>query len=164
MPSPAIWHQTGTFDVLHCRAIRRAATESGVGMKSEGHGWILFSMIVLITAGIMRIFDGIWAIHNANALISQRVSLTGSVFGSSLKTYGWIYLLIGVALVLIGLALASGSEVARWLGMVAGGVLAISAIWWIVYYPFMSMVYVGLGVAVIYGLAMYGGHESVATE
>ena len=121
-------------------------------------------MIVLITAGIMRIFDGIWAIHNANTLLSVKVSLAGSVFGSSLKTYGWIYLLIGVALILVGLALAAGSEIARWLGMVAGGVLAISAIWWIQYYPLWSMVYVGLGAAVIYGLAMYGGHESVAKE
>jgi hypothetical protein len=128
-------------------------------MKEEGQGWILFSMIILITAGIMRIFDGIWMIHNANTLLNVKVSLTGSLFGDSLKTYGWIYLLIGVALILIGLALASGSEIARWLGLVAGGILAISAIWWIEYYPWWSLAYIALGVAVVYGLAMYGGHE-----
>jgi hypothetical protein len=125
-------------------------------MKREGQGWILFSMIVLVTAGIMRVFDGIWMIHNANTVQSI---LQGSLFGSSLKTYGWIYLLIGVALILVALALASGSELARWLGVAAGAVLSISAIWWIEYYPVWAIVYIGLGVAVIYGLSMYGGHE-----
>jgi len=124
-------------------------------MKNEGRGWILFSMIVLLTAGIMRIFDGIWMIHNSNTISSA--TLTGSLFGTSFKTYGWIYLLVGVALILVALALASGSEVARWLGIVAGAVLAISAIWWIPYYPVWSIVYIGLGVGVIYGLAVYGG-------
>jgi hypothetical protein len=130
-------------------------------MKNEGRGWILFSMIVLLTAGIMRIFDGIWMIHNANTLSSA--TLTGSLFGTSFKTYGWIYLLVGVVLILVALALASGSEVARWLGIVAGAVLAISAIWWIPYYPVWSLVYIGLGVGVIYGLAVFGGDESAAT-
>jgi hypothetical protein len=128
-------------------------------MKTEGRGWILFSMIVLLTAGIMRIFDGIWMIHNANSIQSS-YNLSGSLFGTSLRTYGWIYLLVGVVLILVALALAGGSEVARWLGIVAGAVLSISAIWWIAYAPVWSLLYVGLGIGVIYGLAVYGGEES----
>ena len=131
-------------------------------MHNEGRGWILFSMIVLLTAGIMRVFDGIWLIHNANSL--ERLTLTGSIFGGSMKTYGWIYLLIGVGLILVALALASGSEVARWIGIVAGVVLAVSAVWWLPYYPFWAMVYIGLGAGVIYGLSMYGGSEPTTTE
>ena len=130
-------------------------------MKNEGRGWILFSMIVLLTAGIMRVFDGIWMIHNANSLYSSTYldHLTGSLFGTSLKTYGWIYLLIGVALILVALALSSGSEIARWLGLVAGVVLAVSAVWWLPYAPLWAMIYIGLGAGVVYGLAMYGGEE-----
>lgn len=30
-------------------------------MNDRGHGWILFAAIVLGVAGIMRIFDAIWA-------------------------------------------------------------------------------------------------------
>jgi len=116
-------------------------------------------MIILLTAGIMRVFDGIWMIHNANQ-IGGGYNLTGSLFGTSLKTYGWIYLIVGVLLILVALALAGGSEVARWLGIVAGAVLAISAIWWIAYAPVWSLLYVGLGVGVIYGLAVFGGDAS----
>jgi len=131
-------------------------------MKSEGRGWILFSMIVLLTAGIMRIFDGIWMIHNANAVGTY--NLTGSLFGTSLKTYGWIYLIVGVLLILVSLALAGGSEIARWLGIAAGAVLAISAIWWVPYNAVWSLLYIGIGIGVIYGLAMYGGESSETEE
>lgn len=132
-------------------------------MKAEGRGWILFSMVVLLTAGIMRVFDGIWMIHNANA-VQTSYNLTGSLFGTSLKTYGWIYLLVGVLLILVALALASGSEVARWLGIAAGAVLSISAVWWIPYAPVWALLYVGLGVAVIYGLAVFGGESESASS
>jgi hypothetical protein len=130
-------------------------------MKTEGRGWLIFSMVVLLAAGIMRIFDGIWMLHNSNTV--QSVALVGSLFGTSLKTYGWIYLLIGVGMILVGLAVASGSELARWLGIAAGGLLAISAVWWMPYYPVWSIVYVGLGAAVIFGLATFGGHEPADT-
>ena len=134
-------------------------------MKNEGRGWILFSMIVLLTAGIMRVFDGIWMIHNSNAFLASnvKVPLTGALFGSSLKTYGWIYLIVGILLILVALALSSGSEVGRWVGIAAGAVMSISSVWWLPYYPFWSMVYIGLGIAVIYGLAMYGGEEASGT-
>src|SRR5260221_3004150 len=109
----------------------------GGNMKVEGRGWILFSMIVLLTAGIMRILDGIWMIHNSNAI---PISLQGSLFGTSLKTYGWIYLIVGVVLILAALALSSGSELARWIGVFAGMVLSISAVWWIEYAAVWSLV------------------------
>jgi len=121
-------------------------------------------MIILLTAGIMRVFDGIWMIHNANSSVGSQYNLVGSLFGTSLKSYGWIYLIVGVLLILVALALSGGSEIARWLGIVAGAVLAISAVWWLPYAPFWASVYIGLGIAVIYGLAMYGGEEAPIEE
>ncbi len=124
-------------------------------MKRDGQGWILFSMIVLMTAGIMRIFDGIWLIHNSkNAL-----AFTGGLLGSSAKSYGWLYLIVGVLLILVALSLMSGSEIGRWVGVAAGAILAITAMWAIPYYPVWMLTYIGLGFAVIYGLSVYGGSE-----
>jgi hypothetical protein len=111
-------------------------------------------MIVLLTAGIMRVFDGIWLIHNSNAPL---YSLTGALLGTSFKTYGWIYLAVGVVLILSGLALASGSEIARWIGVFAGSVLAITAIWWVPYSPVWALLYVAIGIGLIYALVAYGG-------
>lgn len=130
-------------------------------MKVEGRGWVLFSMIVLLTAGIMRIFDGIWMIHNGNVV---HLYLQGSLFGTSLKTYGWIYLVVGIILILAALALAGGSELARWIGIFAGAVLAISSIWWIAYEATWALLYVAIGFSIIYGLVAYGGHQEATAE
>ncbi len=52
------------------------------------------------------------------------------------------------------------SQLGRWVGVAAGAIGAISAVWWMPYYPIWSLTYVGLGVAVIYALSAYGGRES----
>ena len=51
----------------------------------------------------------------------------------------------------------SGSQPGRWLGIVAGAIACITAIWWMPYYPIWSLAYIALGVLVIYALAAYGG-------
>ncbi len=129
-------------------------------MNDRGHGWILFSAIVLGVAGIMRIFDAIWAFRYHGAVPEN---LQAALFGHSLKTYGWVYLIVGIVLILCALALMSGSQLARWLGIVAAAIAAISAVWWMPYYPLWSITYVGLGVAVIYALAAYGGRGASLT-
>jgi hypothetical protein len=58
-----------------------------------------------------------------------------------------------------GFLLFSGSQVARWVGVIAGAIAAISAIWWMPYYPVWSFTYVAIGGAVIYALVTYGGRE-----
>jgi len=126
-------------------------------MSDRGHGWILFSAIVLGVAGIMRIFDAIWAFRYHGVLPEN---LEDAIFGHSLKTYGWIYLAVGVVLILCAFAVISGSEMGRWVGIVAGAIAAVSAVWWMPYYPLWSLTYVGLGALVIYALAVYGGHQA----
>jgi hypothetical protein len=53
------------------------------------------------------------------------------------------------------------SQLARWIGMIAAGIAAISAITWMPYYPVWSLTYVGLAVLALYGLARYGGRVPV---
>jgi hypothetical protein len=53
------------------------------------------------------------------------------------------------------------SEFSCWIGIFAGAVLAISAIWWMPYYPIWSLTYIAIGLLVIYALAVYGGHQSI---
>jgi hypothetical protein len=115
-------------------------------------------MIVLITSGVMRVFDAIW-MFRYHGEIPQK--LQDAVFGTSLTTYGWIYLIVGIVLIATGAGLASGSQVARWIGIFAGALMAITAIWWMPYYPIWSLAYIVLGVLVVYALAAYGGDETV---
>ena len=126
-------------------------------MDERGDGWIFFAAIVLGVAGIMRVFDAIWAFRYHGALPQN---LENAIFGTSLKTYGWVYLAVAAILILCALAVMSRSQLGRWVGVAAGALGAISAVWWMPYYPIWSLTYVGLGVTVIYALIVYGGRES----
>ena len=126
-------------------------------MDERGDGWIFFAAIVLGVAGIMRVFDAIWAFRYHGALPQN---LENALFGTSLKTYGWVYLLVAAILIVCALAVLSRSQLGRWVGVAAGAIGAISAVWWMPYYPIWSITYVGLGVAVIYALVAHGGRES----
>ena len=123
-------------------------------MNDRGHGWVIFASIVLGVAGIMRIFDAIWAFRYHGAVPQN---LEDAIFGTSLKTYGWVYLIVGIILILSSLAVMGHSQLGRWVGIAAGAIGAISAIWWMPYYPIWSLTYIALGVFVIYALAAYGG-------
>jgi membrane protein implicated in regulation of membrane protease activity len=76
-----------------------------------------------------------------------------------LKRYGWIWLIVAIILFLSGLGVFTGNQLARWIGVVAGGILAISSIWWMPYYPIWSLTYVILGALVVYGLIAYGSRD-----
>lgn len=118
----------------------------------EGHGWWVFASIVLLAAGVMRLFDSIWAFRYHGAIPSD---LEAALFGHSLSTYGWVYLGVAIFLFLTGIAVMTNSQIARWLGVAAGAVGTISAIWWMPYYPVWSLTYVALGVLVIWALAAH---------
>jgi len=122
--------------------------------EHTGIGWLFFAASILGIAGIMRIFDAIWAFRYDGALPDQ---FEGAVFGRSLTTYGWVYLIVGIVLIVASFAVFTGSQFARWIGIIAGAILAISAVAWLPFYPVWSLVYILLGVVVVYAMAVYGG-------
>jgi hypothetical protein len=128
-------------------------------MDERGDGWILFAAIVLGVAGIMRIFDAIWAFRYHGKLPQN---LENAVFGHSLTTYAWIYVIVAAILIVSAFAVLQRSQIARWVGIIAGAIVAISAIWWIPYYPIWSLVYIGVGILVIYALVAYGSRRPAA--
>ena len=127
-------------------------------MEEKGSGWRFFAGTVLGIAGIMRFFDAIWAWRYHGAVPDR---LEGALFGRSLSTYGWVYFIVALILIGSSFGVLSGSQFSRWIGIIVGGVLAISAVWWLPYYPVWSLLYIAIGILVIYGLVVYGGREAV---
>ena len=122
----------------------------------KGEGWRFFAGTILGLAGLMRIIDSIWAFRYKGALPGN---LKDSVLGDNIKTYAWVYLLVGVILILSSFLVLSRSQLARWVGIVAAGLGALSAMAWMPYYPAWSITYIGMAAIVIYALAVHGGHE-----
>ena len=120
-------------------------------------GWLTFSAVVLIIAGIMRVIDAIWAFGYHGAVPD---GLQGALLGHSLATYGWVWLITGIILIAAG-ALVLGpsdrpsAEVSRWIGIIAAGLGAISAIFVMPYYPVWALIYIIIAIMVIYGLSAH---------
>jgi hypothetical protein len=131
--------------------------KGGDVMEQRGEGWVLFAAIVLMVGGVLKVFDAIWAFSYHGVLPAD---LEGAIFGHNLKTWGWINVAVAAILILCGLAVISGSGIGRWVGIFAGVIAAVDAIWWMPFYPIWSLTYIAVGIFVIYGLAVYGGDEA----
>jgi hypothetical protein len=117
-------------------------------------GWVVYSAIMLLWAGGARVLDAIWALRYGGAVPDN---LQGAVLGTSLTTYGWVWLAVGCLLILGGIGLFFHSAVARWFGVTAAGIGAWAAITWMPFYPVWSLVYVAAAALVIYGLIVHWG-------
>jgi hypothetical protein len=131
------------------------APRHGEATAVKHSGWLTFSAVVLITAGIMRVIDAIWAFGYHGSIPD---GLHGALLGHSLATYGWIWLIIGVILIAAGVLVLGPSdrpsaEISRWVGIVAASLAAISAMFVVPYYPVWSLIYIAIAIMVIYGLA-----------
>jgi hypothetical protein len=80
----------------------------------------------------------------------------------SLKTYGRADLVVAALLIVCAFLVVSGSQVGRWVGIAAGAIGCIGAIWWMPYDPMWSLTYVAFGALVICALAAYRGKAEAA--
>lgn len=131
-------------------------TTDGVSRPpTAGEGWVIFAGIALVSAGIMRLFDALWAFHYHGVLPQN---LQDALFGHSLNAYGWLWVGVAVILGLAGIGVFFRNQISRWVGVGAGVVGAVTAIWWMPYYPVWSLTYIALGILVVYALVAHGEH------
>jgi len=124
--------------------------------EERGIGWLFFAGSMLGLAGLMRIIDSIWAFTYKGALPDN---LKNGVLGEDLKNYAWVWLIVGSLLLISSFLVMTRSQFARWVGLFAAAIGAISAITWMPYYPVWSFLYIGIAIMVIYALAMYGSRD-----
>jgi hypothetical protein len=118
----------------------------------RGRGRAAFAAVLLMVGGILNIVYGIAAIGNSSFFVHN----THYVFGS-LKTWGWIALILGIGQVVASMSLFAGNAFGRWFGIAFGALVAIDALLEIPAYPLWSLAMFGLSLWIIYGLAIY--HE-----
>jgi hypothetical protein len=114
----------------------------------------------MIVSGIMRVIDAFWAFDQHD----ERGELEVLLWEDNLNAYGWMWLTVGVLLIIAGFGVLSGSEWARWFGVFMAAVGAISSFLWIYEFPIWSLVAIIIAFSVIYGLVTEGGRDVSRTR
>jgi len=125
---------------------------SAYDLEERGAGWLVFASAMLGLAGILAIIDGIVALSK-----SKFYAADATYVFSDLRTWGWITLAIGALAIVAAMGALSGSQFARWFGMIAAGLVAIEQFAFMQAYPFWSLAIFACCLLVIYALAAYGG-------
>jgi hypothetical protein len=124
----------------------------------RGLGRALFVAILLLIAGTLNIIYGFGAVGDAHFFDN-----TQYVF-SSLHTWGWITVLVGILQLIAGFSLMSGGGFGRVIGIFAAGVGALEALLSVGgVHPFWSLGVFAICLWILHGLAMYDPADEVGS-
>lgn len=121
----------------------------------ERSTWIAFAGVMMIIIGCLDVIWGIAAIANSEVVV---VGGHG-VIVFDITTWGWIQLILGAAIALVGLGLLVGNELSRWLAV---GLLAVNAVMQVVWFtaaPLWALLIIALDVVLIYQIIVNWAEE-----
>jgi hypothetical protein len=117
---------------------------------------MIFASVLLAVLGFFNLLDGIAAIARSHVFVANAVY----VFGS-LRTWGWIVLILGVLQLIAAAGVLTANQLARWFGVAVVGLNAIGQMFFISSYPFWSLTIIAIDVIALYALCAYGSHEAM---
>lgn len=115
-------------------------------------GWTAFAGFMLIMIGSFHAIAGLAGILEDEFYVTT----PNWIFQFDATTWGWIHLLMGIVVVLVGLGLFSGNVLARTIAVILVLLSAIANFMWIPYYPVWSIVMIAVDVAIIWALTSHG--------
>jgi hypothetical protein len=115
---------------------------------SWAQGISVFAGVMMIVGGGFQALEALAAIVNDQYL----VVLPNYIYAFDLTAWGWIHLLIGLALVAIGICLLMGQGWAQIAGIVVAGLAALANFTWLPYSPLWAIIVIAIDVLVIWAL------------
>ena len=122
-------------------------------------GWVIFAAVFMIVIGAMNAIQGLAALFRDEA---YWVTLQGgdgndpAIVTFDVTTWGWIHLIFGILLVLVGMALMRGSTFARVIGIALVSLNLIAQFSWTSLYPFWGLIAIAIDILIIYALVVHG--------
>jgi hypothetical protein len=116
--------------------------------------WLAFAGTMLFLSGAFRVIDGIWAFRYDDE-ISESVQTV--IFQHDPTAWGWLWVIFGIVLMIAGFVVVTGSQWARWFGIIVAGLGAIFNYSWLVVEPIAALVGELLLILVIWALLAHGG-------
>ena len=133
-----------------------SATQFDRQNDPEVSGWavgaIAFAATIMTLSGVFQALNGLVAIFNDDFFVVAR----NYTFDLDVTAWGWVHLLVGIAVFATGLGLFARRT---WAGVTAIMLCMLSALtnfFFIPYYPIWSLLVIGLDIWVIWALTRPG--------
>ncbi|MCX5193607.1 hypothetical protein OOK31_06825 [Streptomyces sp. NBC_00249] len=136
----------------------RAGHENPRPWHAATSGRTELAAALMIFGGVMAALEGISAIAKDNLFVVTR----HYVFEFSLVGWGWVHLILGLALVFAGVAVLREALWARFFGVTVAGLGAIANFLWLPYYPLWALVLIAVNLLVVWALCT-GMHREADT-
>jgi len=130
--------------------------QSWEAARRRSAGWLAFAATMLVMSGGFKVLDALWAFKFDDDIKEE---LQTVLFERDPVAWGWLWLVLGLLLIAAGIAVAAGSQLARWFGVVVAGVSLLFNYVWIYFQPIWTLVSTGVLIAVLYALIVYGGRQ-----
>ena len=114
--------------------------------------------VLLIVGGGFQTIQALAAIVNDEYL----VVVPNYIYTFDLTAWGWIHLLVGLALVAIGICLLLGQGWALIAGIVVAAISALINFTWLPYSPLWAILVIAVDVLIIWALASARAHTRAA--
>ena len=120
-------------------------------------GWVYFAGIMMVILGVLQMIAGFTALFNDEwFLVTENVLLT-----FDFTTWGWIHVLLGVAIAASGVAVTAGSVLGRSVAVLLAALNIIALFGFVSAYPVWVIILITINVLVIYALVVHGGEAKL---
>lgn len=114
---------------------------------AEGIG--IFAGAALLTVGIFQFLEGIAAAAKDDVFVRT----PNYVFEFDLTTWGWVHIIVGIVVAVVGGCILAGQGWAMVAGIIVAVVSALMNFVWMPYYPFWAILIIAFDIAVIWALS-----------
>ncbi len=116
-------------------------------------GWGVFAAVILIISGVLNTLHGLQALIGPDTLYFAGEA---GLFSLDVQAWGWFHLILGVLLLLVGIALWGGATWARVIAVILVALNAIAQLTLIAAQPWISLAVLAMDILVIFALTVHG--------
>lgn len=123
--------------------------------------WVEFAAVMLIMVGTFHVIQGLVALFREEVFVVSEHRLLLDI---SYTGWGWIHLIAGVIIILVGVGLLSGRKIARILGVAAAFLSAVVNLGFMPAFPAWSVLMIAIDVLAIWAIMVHGGELRPAED
>ena len=127
--------------------------QDAVKDNSGWYGWVVFAATLMIVIGVFNVIEGFAALFKDDTFFTNG---RNGLVAFNYTTWGWIMIVLGVVLVLVGLGVLRGATWARILGVIVVGLTMIDHFSFASAAPVWSAIMITGCLLIIYALIVHG--------